>query len=665
MSDHERLRSELEQLATGYVASVGLRERTEGRIRQRRQRRRAGVIGAAALLVVGVVAVPALLRSDPDDAVFQPEPPTDLDPDQPAEGGCTGEAVLSADLDGDGRPDEVSGRWVDADGETVAPGAGEFELEVCTAAGKRRSIVGVGNETIRAIDIEGDGRAELLVGGTSASAAFLEVVVLVDGSLEVVLAEGRPLGLRELTLAADATGVPVETAALGCEDLTGDGHPELVQVTATFTSTEAAWTKQGFTLTGAAASPTQPESGAEPFVGDRISYPAMLTTACRDVSTDAGAAVSGDYVVAPAEWPTAGLALRTETAIVFYDDAGTELGTVEDPQLLAGLDARSGLAEITVEPTIDGASFAAAAPQPVDAVPSCTGATGAGGVRVALCRTGSPFTNQIQRAEPDGSVTLLSEEPPDGGEGGFWLWAVPSPDGSWVLAQWSGECEIPVSYLIPASGGVPQAVVEGAGGGSTASIAGGWTSDGRALVTFPAQPACGASPTETGSYLIDPTSGERSLLSGDADRGYRWRQLPRGNAAERTISRALQELGLEGCCGEPSEGSPQAASGAVWQATRIPIHGSPIHPPGEPYVWFNDLVIDSQPSDLDGLPITIGTADMGSFLAFTCGEHVWSLGGYGIDGDRADPDDLRSLATVLVERLYCTVGRAPLATGHG
>lgn len=666
MAEDERLRAELADLAGKYTPSAQLRVRTEARVRQVRRRRHAGAIGAVVLVVAGVALLVPAIGSDDDERTLNPGPGPGLE-------ACAGDELVVADFDGDGQPDQVFGQWVDDHDEPTDPGVGVYELTVCTGSGIAASIAGVSNgEAITAIDVEGDGRAELLAGGTTGSAVYFDVVVLIDGELEVVTGGATEPMLREgiIETAGDPV-VPTETAAYGCEDLDLDGQVELVQVDASFDATGVSWTKTGYRLDGAHAIAGTPQRGTEPFTGDRIGYPRVLTTPCRDVSEDgASGQGGGDYLVAPADWPAAGVAVRTNDAVVFYDDDGSELGTSRDASLIAGIEAVSGVSGL-VEITFDGSAFVAAPPDPVEAIPSCSAATGGGGARVALCGRDVGFPDQVVRSDPGGRLTVLSQEPPDSGSGGHWRWAVPSPDGKWVLAQWSGECEVPVAYLIPTSGGAPRAAsVTNTVEGPVESIAVGWTADGRAIVTFP-DPACGSGLDEPGTYLLDPDTGNTSLrfAAGPVpSAAFRWRRVREGlNAPERAISRALTELGVEGCCGEPSEGSPNAAHGAVWNGTSIPIFGTPIDPSGTgdpPYVAFNDLVTESHQADLDGLPVVVGEADLGAFLAFTCGDQVWSLGGAG-DGERAEPDDLRALAAALIDHLYCTMGQPPLATGHG
>lgn len=87
---------------------------------------------------------------------------------------------------------------------------------------------------------------------------------------------------------------------------------------------------------------------------------------------------------------------------------------------------------------------------------------------------------------------------------GHWIWAAASPDGKAILAQWSGECEVPQTFLIDAARGKPRPVT---GSGSEAY---GWTTDGRAIVGRRADPGCsdGSAP---GLYLATP-DGEATLV---------------------------------------------------------------------------------------------------------------------------------------------------------
>lgn len=81
-------------------------------------------------------------------------------------------------------------------------------------------------------------------------------------------------------------------------------------------------------------------------------------------------------------------------------------------------------------------------------------------------------------------------------------------------------------------------------------------------------------------------------------------------------------------------------------------------------MWFNDVVLSSEPIELDGAPAVAGEADLGPFVAYTCGGRIWSFGGAGA-GDRPPDEAVRRLASAVLPFLGCTVGERPLATDHG
>jgi hypothetical protein len=92
------------------------------------------------------------------------------------------------------------------------------------------------------------------------------------------------------------------------------------------------------------------------------------------------------------------------------------------------------------------------------------------------------------------------------GKVGHWAWARLSPDGQTILAQWSGECEVPVAYFIPAAGGAPREAVP-----AYASRALRWSRDGRAVVEV-VESACGSNAPKPGVYLVEPGGGVKAPL---------------------------------------------------------------------------------------------------------------------------------------------------------
>ncbi len=98
----------------------------------------------------------------------------------------------------------------------------------------------------------------------------------------------------------------------------------------------------------------------------------------------------------------------------------------------------------------------------------------------------------------------------DGEPTGHWRFALLAPDGDRVLAQWSGECEVPVAYISTLQAGTPMPVT-GDSQDVPESFALGWTHGDRALVWLPAG-SCGTGTEQPGVYAFD-ASGRASLIA--------------------------------------------------------------------------------------------------------------------------------------------------------
>jgi hypothetical protein len=89
------------------------------------------------------------------------------------------------------------------------------------------------------------------------------------------------------------------------------------------------------------------------------------------------------------------------------------------------------------------------------------------------------------------------------GEHGWWRRVVASPDGRFLLGQWSGECEIQSTYIVSSGGGRTRAIFP-----RDESHALGWSADGRARVLLP-QPVADRNQQvrfRAGTYRVDPVS---------------------------------------------------------------------------------------------------------------------------------------------------------------
>jgi hypothetical protein len=120
-------------------------------------------------------------------------------------------------------------------------------------------------------------------------------------------------------------------------------------------------------------------------------------------------------------------------------------------------------------------------------------------------------TSGLYVRKSGGDAHLLVPLPKDD-LGGHWEYAYPSPDGSRLLLGYSGECEIPIAFFAPATGGTAVPVTgESDWNDAPLSIALGWTKDGRALAYFMRQ-GCGEGTDPAGVYAV-AADGSRTLVS--------------------------------------------------------------------------------------------------------------------------------------------------------
>jgi len=95
---------------------------------------------------------------------------------------------------------------------------------------------------------------------------------------------------------------------------------------------------------------------------------------------------------------------------------------------------------------------------------------------------------------------------------GYWRYAMLSPDGNHVLAQWIAHgtthaCDVPIAYVETLQSGPPIPVTGSAQVGEIpASLVLGWTRTDRALVLL-FGPACDPSVSRPGVYTVDPAGG--------------------------------------------------------------------------------------------------------------------------------------------------------------
>lgn len=121
----------------------------------------------------------------------------------------------------------------------------------------------------------------------------------------------------------------------------------------------------------------------------------------------------------------------------------------------------------------------------------------------------------------------------DAGKAGHWAWAAVSPDEKTLLAQWSGECEVPLAFLVDLANGIPTPVTgESDWAQSPMSVVFGWTTDGRAIVFLPQGGGCGGGASPPGVYLYSQ-AGEGDLLFPGKKTAIEGAKRPRSVAALR------------------------------------------------------------------------------------------------------------------------------------
>jgi hypothetical protein len=343
--------------------------------------------------------------------------------------------------------------------------------------------------------------------------------------------------------------------------------------------------------------------------------------------------------------------------VLLLADDGTELGSFAAAEV-EGIGNTADDRLLIRDP--DGMELVPAAVEQ----PDLCDAMGAGGVRAAVCNAAG---DRLVLLDPSGAKTDLADAPFDA-RSGHWWWAEPSPDGRWLLAHTSYECEVPHAVLVPLDGGEARTAdgfdgfPEGEEGPfPVSSFAVGWTADGRAIVVFEGESGCGTSTPEPGIHLVDPDTGERTLLRpGNPDRVIRFEARGGRSDLEHVFERARTELGLEPALGD--HGPPGVSAGLVWEGATVAVGGyllalSPDVPVGD------TDVSGVAEGEVDGLPVTAYTRDGAPALAFTCGDGLWTVGGPASGADPPSAEVVAAVAAALIPRLYCTVGPPPAVDG--
>jgi hypothetical protein len=163
-------------------------------------------------------------------------------------------------------------------------------------------------------------------------------------------------------------------------------------------------------------------------------------------------------------------------------------------------------------------------------------------------------------------------------------------------------------------------------GNTINSIHMGWTSDGDDLIQLLGS-ACGFGPRPGVARLTD--DGALIQLWEGEGAAFRWEAAappthPNDNVRERRLFAALASLALEGCCGEPAHGSPNASRGMIWDGVDYhigaadPATKEPLSDPIRRYT-------------VDRVDVWVAPNEPGERHVFACGDTVYSVANW-LDG---------------------------------
>jgi hypothetical protein len=149
------------------------------------------------------------------------------------------------------------------------------------------------------------------------------------------------------------------------------------------------------------------------------------------------------------------------------------------------------------------------------------------GRAVAVCGPDNRPPDRIDVADGRDVRTLI-QDPSHGAIAnprGHWRAGMLSPDGTTVLAQWSGECEVPRAFFIDTATGAASPVTgESDPFDAPNSIGLTWADDRTALVVLP-EGACGPGTQPAGLYAIADGQPPRLIYRARSQfpRGFSWR----------------------------------------------------------------------------------------------------------------------------------------------
>jgi hypothetical protein len=131
----------------------------------------------------------------------------------------------------------------------------------------------------------------------------------------------------------------------------------------------------------------------------------------------------------------------------------------------------------------------------------CTHASG--GFRACTAFSGRGERSRIEGKRGSRWVVLFDEMTAPKGGDGWWRRVIASPDRRTLLGQWSGECEIQLTYVVTLTDRTIRPILEG-----LPSTAVGWSADGRARVRLPSESWATKARriVKAGIYRVNPAS---------------------------------------------------------------------------------------------------------------------------------------------------------------
>jgi hypothetical protein len=356
----------------------------------------------------------------------------------------------------------------------------------------------------------------------------------------------------------------------------------------------------------------------------------------------------------------------TETATLYDFDgnvlAQSDVPQVSNPHNVFSIARNQNV--LGVAPFIDS----------LETPPGCSSSVTAPTGRVAICADG----REIHRVDWEGNVEILAYAPPRDpawttDTSGHWRWAKPSPDGTQVLAQWSGECEAPNGFLLgdpndPRALGLPS---DGFWADAVSSFALGWTDDGQILAQFD-HGLCGIGADQPGIYEMTAGAAEGELLialGSESESGALWQHdFFFSNEIEHAVIDATEWLGYEGCCGEDSHGDGGVTGGVIFEGREIAIEGGPtaqvIENAGPGSISFVEGRAGGAPTDpriaVFDPDVSILHPDDEPGVTFTCGGYTFRFSHWTLE--QPDIRQQVAVAEALIPALGCTLRPSALQT---